>query len=596
MEGRPEERPPDAVVSEDGAPSPRRRWSWWFWGALVVFAGIVAAFGWVQASHAGRVAGGVSTAGVSLGGLTEKAARARLSEEIARRGIMTVVLRTPDGQTIVLPLERLGISFDVPATVSGALRHGRIRVAGLSVYTGGGGAVAPILKVDPAIYLAGLVVVSDKVDRAAQDASLRLQGGRAVVHPAVDGLAVDDVALERAILAAVGAGRRFEGSVPVTSVSAAVSTADVEARAGAAALYLRRPLVLRYRERAVRLAPATLATLLSVNRGADADSNPLTFANPAAEAFLHRAFAVAERPAVDARVEVHGNQVVITPSRDGIQIDMPRLVSEMDQAAALSGGLRAVFVQVTIVTPRYTDAALRQMGLSALGSEFTTYFDAGNQTRAANIALCAKLVDGAIVAPGKVFSLNDRVGPRTLNRGFDYAPVIVDGVLRQGVGGGVCQFATTLFNAVFFAGLPVVERHPHQFAIEHYPLGRDAAVSWGAADFKFKNDTAQPLMVRCWAGGGSLTVVIVGSTGRSVTYQTSAMTDVHKPAHARTDPRVVLDANVSHGVTMMEQGAPGYGITVRRTVKLGGAVLFTDSFSSTYAPRDWIKRVGTGTS
>ena len=82
------------------------------------------------------------------------------------------------------------------------------------------------------------------------------------------------------------------------------------------------------------------------------------------------------------------------------------------------------------------------------------------------------------------------MGPRSVNRGFDFAPVIAgDGVLRQGVGGGICQYATTLFNAVFFAGLPVVERHAHGLLIAHYPVGRDATVSWGGPDFKFENDT-----------------------------------------------------------------------------------------------------------
>ena len=94
--------------------------------------------------------------------------------------------------------------------------------------------------------------------------------------------------------------------------------------------------------------------------------------------------------------------------------------------------------------------------------------------------------------PGAVFSLNATMGPRTANRGFDYAPVIAaDNVLRQGVGGGICQYATTLFNAVFFAGLPVVERRNHSLFISHYPIGRDATVSWGSADFKFRNDTAR---------------------------------------------------------------------------------------------------------
>ena len=92
---------------------------------------------------------------------------------------------------------------------------------------------------------------------------------------------------------------------------------------------------------------------------------------------------------------------------------------------------------------------------------------------------------------GEEFSLNATLGPRTTNRGFDYAPIISAGVYRQGVGGGICQFATTLFNAVFFYGLPVSERQPHALYIDHYPIGRDATVAWGANDLKFRNDTGQ---------------------------------------------------------------------------------------------------------
>ena len=155
------------------------------------------------------------------------------------------------------------------------------------------------------------------------------------------------------------------------------------------------------------------------------------------------------------------------------------------------------------------------MGLSSLGSQFVTYFDPRNTSRATNIALAAKLVDGTVVEPGETFSLNAAMGPRTTNRGFDYAPVIAaDNVLRQGVGGGICQYATTLFNAVFFAGLPVVEREAHSLYISHYPIGRDATVSWGSVDFKFRNDTGKTLMIRSWIDGGALTVALVGKTGR----------------------------------------------------------------------------------
>jgi len=269
------------------------------------------------------------------------------------------------------------------------------------------------------------------------------------------------------------------------------------------------------------------------------------------------------------------------------------LMDQLDEAAT-GGGLRTIFVALTPAFPKLSTADVESMGLSALGSQFTTYFDPRNAARATNIARAAKLVDGTVVEPGATFSLNAAMGPRTVNRGFDHAPVIAaDNVLRQGVGGGICQYATTLFNAVFFAGLPVVERRPHTLYISHYPVGRDAAVAWGSVDFKFKNDSRAPVMIRSWIDGSALTVALVGRTGRKVTYTTSDFYDVRRPAHGKSDPRVIHDGDLGPGIVRWERGIDGRSVRVTRTVRDGGGeVLFRDTFVSRYEPMDWVKRVG----
>ncbi len=212
-----------------------------------------------------------------------------------------------------------------------------------------------------------------------------------------------------------------------------------------------------------------------------------------------------------------------------------------------------------------------------------------------NIARAAGLADGTVIAPGATFSLNATLGPRSVNRGFDYAPVIAaDGVLRRGVGGGICQYATTLFNAAFFAGLPIVERHAHGFFIAHYPVGRDATVSWGGPDLKFRNDTGKSLTLRSWVRRNALTVALVGKTGRTVVYETGTLTDIRKPASTKAKPRVIEDADLPRGVVRWERGADGCTVRVTRVVKDGERVLLRDSFVSVYRPMDWIKRVGTG--
>jgi vancomycin resistance protein YoaR len=598
----------DAVSPGAGEPvvavrrGPLRRFGAWYrrhvWAATALFVVVLAVAGSVavEALTLGKIGDGVSVAGVSLQGMDQKQAAAGVREAVEPR-VDTVELAVGQETPLSLTLGQLGMSVDSAATARKAFAVGRHKLPlGIKVWLPGGAhAVAPVVRVDPTKYQKGLEVLRAQVDVSAQDARLKLSGERVAVVPSKDGREVDAVALERAILASLASGRAYAGPVPTKLVPAKVSTGDAQTRASAAAQYLAAPITLRYRSRAVTLSPEQVAGMLSVNTGEDADRYPLTFHNDHAAAELHRLFAFAETPAVNADVEVNDDGTVrVTESKTGLAIDMPVLMDELDDAAT-GGGLRTIWVALTEQFPKLSTQDVQSMGLSALGSQFVTYFDPRNTTRANNIALAAKLVDGTVVAPGETFSLNQAMGPRTANRGFDYAPVIAaDNVLRQGVGGGVCQYATTLFNAVFFAGLPVVERHAHSIYISHYPTGRDATVAWGSLDFKFRNDTDKTIMIRSWIAGGALTVALVGKTGRTVTYTTTPFYDIQKPAHGKSDPRVIYDSDLGPGVTRWEQGIDGQSVKVERTVKNGsGEVLFRDTFVSHYAPMDWIKRIGT---
>lgn len=592
-------RPDSAPAAPLTGPPARRRW-WrrhpWVSVAALAVVLVAAGFVAVEVAVADRIGPGVEVAGVALGDLTVAEAEDRLSDDLLPK-LRPVTLRTDD-EPLSLTLEALGMSIDVPATARAAHAHGRRDLPfGLSVWLPFGGAgPEPVVDVDVDAYQKGLEAVRAAVDVPARDATLKLDGGELTVVPGKDGLTVDAAALEHAILATLREGRPYAGQVMATAVPPEVSTAEAEERAGAAAAYLSMPLTLRLRDVGVELSPKALAGMLSVNTGSDADLYPLTFDNPRAKARLHELFDWAETPPQDAEIVVHEEGgITVLPSKDGIVLDMAQLIDDMD-AAASGGGLRNVVVALRPALAELSSDDVESMGLASLGSQFTSYFDASNPGRKTNIALAAKLVDGTIVQPGEVFSLNGTMGPRSVNRGFDFAPVIAgDGVLRQGVGGGICQYATTLFNAVFFAGLPVVERHAHGLLISRYPVGRDATVSWGGPDFKFENDTDRPVMIRSWVKGDALTVAIVGKTGRDVTYTTSDYYDIRKPSSSRADPRVVYDADLPDGVVRWELGVDGKSVKVVRTVRdAAGKTLFRETYVSVYDPRDWIKRIGTG--
>ena len=580
----------------------RRRFAWyrrhvWLATAALILLVLAAGFVTLQLVVRERVGDGVTVAGLELQGQTGAAVRETLARELAPR-VSTVRLQTGAGEPLMLTLAQLGMSVDVPATARAALARGHHRLPlGLDVWLpGGGGDVAPVVRVNAVAYQRGLEAVRAAVDVPARDARLDIaaDGDGVTVVPSKDGATADAVALARAIERSVVRGKAYAGPAPMKAVRPRVSTADAEARAGVAAMYLARPLTLRYRARTMVLSPREMAGMLSVNTRADADIYPLTFRNARAAARLHELFSWAETPPVNALITVYPQGgITVTPSKVGELLDMKVLLEDLDDAA-LGGGLRSVFVALKPAMPTLTSDDVESMGLAALGAQFVTYFDPRNSTRAGNIALAAKLVDGSVVEPGQTFSLNAAMGPRTTNRGFDYAPVIAaDGVLRQGVGGGICQYATTLFNAVLLAGLPIVEREAHSLYISHYPIGRDATVAWGAIDFKFRNDVGKALLIRSWVQGGRLTVAIVGKTGREATFKTGPFYDIRKPAHGKSDPRVIYDADLGPGVVRWERGIDGHSVKVERTVRdEKGAVLFRDTFASHYEPLDWVKRVG----
>src|SRR5207247_4718592 len=121
-----------------------------------------------------------------------------------------------------------------------------------------------------------------------------------------------------------------------------------------------------------------------------------------------------------------------------------------------------------------------------------------------NAQLVSHLVDNKLIAPGTTFSFNAATGARTAAKGFREAPVIINGELQTGLGGGVCQVSTTVFNAAYEAGLPITARTNHALYISHYPQGRDATGDYPSVDLRFVNDTGHWLLLRTFVGPSSL--------------------------------------------------------------------------------------------
>lgn len=193
----------------------------------------------------------------------------------------------------------------------------------------------------------------------------------------------------------------------------------------------------------------------------------------------------------------------ITPGREGGLVDVELMVQRI--LAAEEG--QKVELIIVRVNPLHQVEEL-QAATANLGSCQTWFHGSGQ--RYSNINLALRSINNTLVWPGENFSFNEVVGPRTPERGYLPAPVLLQGASSIDYGGGVCQVSSTLFNAVSNAGLAIVERHLHSRPIGYVPVGRDATVSYPHLDFKFKNDRSGPVIIKAGVGGSKIWVQIIG--------------------------------------------------------------------------------------
>ena len=169
-----------------------------------------------------------------------------------------------------------------------------------------------------------------------------------------------------------------------------------------------------------------------------------------------------------------------------------------------------VRISFAITEPELSTEQLTSMLYRDVLGSYTTY-GGGSSGRIANIQLACGSCNDVILNPGDIFSYNDTVGERTIERGFQSAPVIANGQLVPGIGGGICQVSSTLYAACLNAGLEIVERYPHSKPVAYIPSGMDATVSWGILDYKFKNNTEYPVKIQDSYANGAIFVQILGT-------------------------------------------------------------------------------------
>jgi vancomycin resistance protein YoaR len=531
----------------------------------------------------------VRIAGVDVGGLTTSEAERQLEQRSRALESVPVAFTSGERQFRIKPVT-LGVRVDWRAAVSAAHREGEgfgplrgFRRIGVRVF---GTDVAPPTQVFEAALNYELSLLSKRIDRPHRDAFLRLRGLRPELVGGRVGAVLDRRAAATVIVRALAGFSRTPVALPVQPDAPTVSASALKQALAQARTAVSAPVRLALGPTRWRLPRWRIADLLDLPHGGRAT---LRIGGPKAAAFFSRLEGTVDRPPRDADFEITSRGVSVVPAREGRSLDRAASAQAI-LAAAVSPGNRLAQLTVGTAQPHRTTAAARSMGIAGLVGTYTTVYG-GDPNRIHNVQLVARLIDRHVVAPGATFSFNDTTGDRTAAKGFREAPVIINGEVGTGLGGGVCQVSTTVFNAAYEAGLKITSRTNHALYISHYPLGRDATVNYPDTDLKFVNDTPRWLLVRTFVGASSLTVSLYGAPQhRRVESVAAPLVVTAPPPVVRTD-----DPALPEGSTVIEDaGTPAQSTHVERKVfTASGRLLYDDTWYSSYRAEPELERVGT---
>jgi vancomycin resistance protein YoaR len=555
-----------------------------------VLVGVGALLGFAFAGSTAKLPAGAQIAGVPVGGLDAEVARTRLERRADRLRHVPVEFRAAGRSWKIRP-SALGVEVDWQAGVQAARRQGEgfgpfrgfrrigVRVFGTDIHP-------PVEVYEPALeYFVGRL--AKQIDQEHRDAALRLRGLEPVTVAGRPGRELDREAAATTIVAALAGFERVPVSLPVRVERPRVTLAALAPVATQVRTALSAPVTLSLEQTRWRLPRWRLAGLLDLPDGGE---RRLAIGGPKAERWLAALRRNVNRPArnADFLVSSNGIDVGIAPERDGLELDA-QVASRAILAAALQRSGRVARLTVRRAEAERTAAEARLMGVKKLVASYTTTYG-GEANRLHNVRLVAQLVDRHLIPPGAEFSFNRTTGERTAEKGFLEAPVIINGELQTGLGGGVCQVSTTVFNAAFEAGLAITARTNHSLYISHYPTGRDATVNYPDLDLRFVNDTGKWLLLRTFVGSSSLTVALYGTpVNRRIEVETAPLRVTAEPTTKRLpDPtRLVGESAVE------SYGQPARSTSVRRRVySPSGKLLHDTTWSSFYVAEPKVVLVG----
>lgn len=342
--------------------------------------------------------------------------------------------------------------------------------------------------------------------------------------------------------------------LPMGNSGIEITRADLSRLAESAEEILAEKVVVTVEGISTSLSPETVGSLLGTVIAEKKIA--LSIDEVALATALGAEIAALEVHPADATFAISGTSVSVVPSVPGRTVDLSAISGEILRSNHNISG------QMTDLAPKRDTAWAQSLGIKEQVSTFTTKHPSG-QPRVTNIHRAADILQNYIVEPGAEFSLNEAIGKRTIEAGFVKAPVYYQG-FTEDVGGGVSQFATTVFNAIFFGGYEILEHKPHSVYFSRYPMGRESTVSWPKPDVRFLNNTKAGVLIRASYSSSSITITFYGDLeGKQVSAEGPNILMTYPPGQLFEDSLMVPAGKTQ----VLEKPYTGYDVEVFRVIK-----------------------------
>lgn len=564
---------PEADPATPDAQAPAKRRKAWIIPFVIVFLAVM--YVGAQALLSNTVPASTQTMGIAIGGMSAVQAEGEVDARASELRAAPLELRVAE-QAFELPAADAGLNIDAKATVAQVTGF-TLAPDRLWAHIMGGSDIEPVVEVDQEALAQALESAATALDGPAQDAGVTVADGEVTVVPGRSEITVDQATSAQRVAEQWPAAQ----SIELVAQTADPAITDEDAHAFAEQLETQvfaAPVTLVGDDAEATLEPATIAAHSTVVPSAsglalEVDGQALT----AAILEAHPELSTEGENASVSFDDDH--QIVIDEGTPGITIDAERLGQAVTAAANTPD--RIGELPYTAADPEVSAADLGLADFKERIVSFDTPITS-DRVRTQNLRAAAGDVSGTILHPGDSFDLVETLQPITEEEGYGSAGVIVNGILTKGMGGGLSQMATNVYNAAYFAGWELIEHRPHSVWLPRYPAGRESTMYTGSINVVFENNTPYSAVLNSYIENGRLYVDIWSTKHFEVKTHASPKSNIRQPG-----VKEVTAANCEP----KGKGQPGFTITNTRTVLLDGQEVETTSDTWTYRPDDAIKCV-----